>query len=359
MICIVGGQGGRLMSDIDNPVDLCTTYLGLTLRNPLVISPGQVSMELHALQRLEDAGAAAIVIAPLFEEEIEAESLSAGSIISGEHSAADAVRMRDLYEYNSGPDAYLHYIELVKRHVSIPIIGTLDGTDAGQWLRFARLIEGAGADALELNIYFLPTDSDLSAKDVEQRYIDVVAATRAEISIPLAVKIGPFFSALPHIATAIAKAGADGFVLFNRFVQSDIDLRRVELAPHILPSSRNDLRLPLHWIAILRSRLGVSLAASGGIHFADDMLKVLLVGADVGHVDPTVYSNGPARLHTMLDEIKWWLREKHLTSIGEIKGCLNHRSTANLMAFERADHLCTLIAPVVAEKDDAALSQPS
>jgi dihydroorotate dehydrogenase (fumarate) len=332
------------MHDIRESIDLSTTYLGLKLRNPLVIGPGLVSMELHALRRLEEAGAAAVVVAPLFEEEIEADDASAKPPDRHGYSAASAVRLRDLYEYNSGPDAYLHHIEVVKQNLSIPVIGTLNGADAGEWLRFARLIEEAGADALELNIYFLPTGGDVTSGAVEHRYIELVSAARAQLSIPLAVKIGPFFSALPSVAKSLVDAGANGLVLFNRFVQSDIDLSAVELTPHLLPSSRNDLRLPLHWIAILRRQLAVSLAASGGIHFADDLVKALLVGADAAHVDAAVFRSGPSALRTMLDEVRWWFEGKHVTSLDQIKGSLSHRPGANLTAFERADYLRTLVA---------------
>ena len=328
-------------------VDLSTTYLGLKLRNPLVLSACPLSMQLYALQRLEAAGVAAAVLASLFEEQIESEWHAPLPLMPCDRfgSAVDVVAHGEMYDYNCGPDAYLRHIESAKRALSIPVIGSLNGTSPrGGWVRFARLMEQAGADALELNIYFIPTSPEQSAEEVEQRYLDVVAAVRAEIVIPLAVKIGPFFSSLPHMARRLLAAGANGLVLFNRFWQPDIDLGTLEVTPNLTLSNPDELRLPLRWIAILREQTKASLAATSGIHSAEDMLKVLLAGADVGMLASALIRGGPDRVGEIIAGMTDWLAHKQFSSLEEMKGLLSQSRAPDACAFERVNYLRTLMS---------------
>lgn len=322
-------------------VDLSTNYLGLKLRNPLVISASPLSMQLQTLKRLQDAGAAAAVMASLFEEDIEAgASAPRSSAPSGDSGSLNGqAGLSEIYEYDAGPDAYLRHIEAAKKALSIPVIGSLNGVAKGDWLRFARLIQDAGADALELNVYFLATQPDQIAEIIERRCVDLVAEVRHQISIPLAVKIGPFFSSLPNIARRLVSAGADGLVIFNRFLQPDIDLDALEIVPDMALSNREELRLPLRWIAILRGQTQASLAATSGIHFAEDLLKVVLAGADVGMLASAVMRNGPDHVCSMLAEMERWLAQKGFDSIEQIKGRLSQQHCTNLSAFERVNYV--------------------
>jgi dihydroorotate dehydrogenase (fumarate) len=328
-------------------IDLSTTYLGLKLKNPLLVGASPLSMELYSLQRLEEAGAAAVVLASLFEEQIESEWFAPASGLGDDRcaSAIDLVNHSELYDYNSGPDAYLRHIAAAKQALSIPVIGSLNGTSPRSgWVRFARLMEQAGADALELNVYFVPTSPDQPAAAIEQRYIDLVAAVSAEISIPLAVKIGPYFSSLPNMARRLVAAGAKGLVLFNRFMQPDIDLDMLEVTPNLVLSSRDELRLPLRWIAILRGQTKASLAATSGIHFAEDMLKLILAGADVGMLASALIRNGPDHLSVMLGDMRHWLAHKQIDSLEGIKGLLSQQRGPNPSAFERVNYMQTVMS---------------
>jgi len=324
-------------------VDLTTNYLGLKLRNPLVISASPLSAHLHTLERLQEAGAAAAVMASLFEEQIEGDGFPPpGPQPPVPYSATELVHLRDLYDYNAGPDSYLRHIELAKRTLSIPVIGSLNGSVAGEWVRFARLIQDAGADALELNIYFVPTRPEQTAAIVEQQYIDLVAAVRAQVTIPLSIKIGPYFTSIPNVAKRLVEAGANGLTLFNRYLQPDIDLDRMEVGPNLSLSSRDELRVPLRWIAILRSQLDVSLAATSGIHFAEDLIKVILAGADVGMLASALIRNGPDHLRTVLTEFEWWLNQRHYKSVEQIKGSLSQKRCSSPSAYERANYIPTV-----------------
>jgi dihydroorotate dehydrogenase (fumarate) len=229
-------------------------------------------------------------------------------------------------------------VELAKKASSMPIIGSINGSMPGEWVRFARLIQEAGADALELNIYFVPTDPEYNSSQVEQQYVELVSAVRKEITIPLAVKIGPFFSSLPNMARRIVAAGADGLVLFNRYLQPDIDLDTYEVVPQLVLSSREESRLPLRWIGILRHQTAASLAATSGIQTADDVLKAVLVGADVVMIASALIRRGPSLLVDILDELSAWLRHKGVRSLSEIRGIASYQRCANPAAFERANY---------------------
>ena len=325
-------------------VDLSTTYLGLRLRNPLVIAPSPLTNELHNLQRLEQAGAAAAVLISLFEEQIEHEEWELDRE-RGSHFRPYAESLSsfpDLGEYNTGPDGYLRHVTAAKKAVSIPIIGSLNGTSRGEWTRFARLIEDAGADALELNMYHLAADPTRSAADVEQRDFDLVTAVRAEVSIPLAVKLGPFFSSLPHMVHRLVEAGVDGIVLFNRFAQPDLDLKTLEVQPRLALSQREELRLPLRWIAILRDQTPVSLAATSGIHTAEDVLKLLLVGADVTMMASALIQHGPEYLAGVLADLTHRMEQRGFESVEQIKGLVSQRRCPDPTAFERANYMKTV-----------------
>jgi dihydroorotate dehydrogenase (fumarate) len=326
-------------------VDLSTDYLGLQLRNPLVLAASPLTTELHNLQRFEEAGAAAAVMSSLFAEQIESHWRNVlGYRKLGPGETEDAVFYRELDEYNAGPDTYLRRIEAAKKTVSIPIIGSLNGSERGDWVHFAHLIQEAGADALELNIYFVPASAAASAAEVEDKYLDLVAAVRAQITIPLAVKLSPFFSSLPHFAARLVRAGANGLVLFNRFLQPDIDLQSLEVAPRLTLSTREELRLPLRWIAILRGQLAVSMAGTSGVHFAEDVLKLILAGADVAMLASALIRHGPHHLTTLLAETTSWLENRKFKSLAEARGFVGCGRCANPEVFERANYAKALVS---------------
>lgn len=322
-------------------VDLSTTYLGLKLRNPLVLAASPLTSELHNLQRFEEAGAAAAVMGSLFAEQIEFKwwtTFGHERPVGAPDDSQDWVLYRELDEYNAGPDTYLHRIELAKKAVAIPIIGSLNGSHRGDWVNFAHMIQEAGADALELNVYFVPTDPNVPASQVEEQYLELVAAVRALVSIPLAVKLSPFFSSLPNMARRLVEVGVDGLVLFNRFLQPDIDLEKLEAAPRLNLSTRGELRLPLRWIAILRGQLDISLAGTSGVHFAEDVLKLILAGADVAMLASALIRNGPKHLTTLLKETSYWLEHKGFASLEDANGLVSHQRGPNSAAFERANY---------------------
>ncbi|MHB1034288.1 MAG: dihydroorotate dehydrogenase-like protein [Pirellulales bacterium] len=325
-------------------VDLSTKYLGLPLKNPLVISACPLTEQMDILRALEDAGAAAAVLPSLFEEQIAHDEVEMTRVHEfGTDSFAEALTyFPEMDDYNTGPDSYLRLVEDAKKAVSIPIIGSLNGTSTGGWVRYARLIQDAGADALELNIYYIATDPVMTSEHVESKYLELVAAVRGAISIPLAVKIGPFFSSMANMAQRLVEAGADGLVLFNRFLQPDIDLDRLEVVPNLVLSSAIELQIPLRWIAILRERLSASLAATSGINSADAMLKALLAGADVTMVSSVLYEQGPHCLGRMLDGVRKWLEENDYSSVEQMKGSMSQQKCPDPAAFERGNYMKAL-----------------
>jgi dihydroorotate dehydrogenase (fumarate) len=325
-------------------VDLSTTYLGLKLKNPLVISACPLTDSLDNLRQLEEEGAAAAVLASLFEEQITHEEVEfAKAEEFGTHSFAEALTyFPQVDEYRTEPEKYLQRIEESKKAVSIPIIGSLNGISKGGWIRYAKLMQDAGADALELNVYFVAADTRMTGQEVEQRYLDLVAAVKESISIPLAVKIGSHFSSPGHMARQLAETGIDGLVLFNRFLQPDIDLDQLEVSPRLVLSSPFELLLPLRWIAILRDQLTLSLALTRGIRKADGMLKALLVGADVGMIASVLYQKGFAQIGTILQGVRDWMEEKEYESVAQLKGSMSQANCPDPAAFERGNYMKAL-----------------
>lgn len=326
-------------------IDLSTYYLGMKLKNPMGIAAcppltGNVEM----LKQLEDAGASVVVLPSLFEEQIEHEELEFNRLFEYQsESFAEAVtHFPVLQDYNTGPRDYLRHIESAKQAVSIPVIGSLNGASRGGWTRYARLIEEAGADALELNIYFVPTDSEMTAADVERRYIDLVADVRQSVSLPLAVKLGQHFTSLPNFAQHLVAAGADGLVLFNRYAEADIDLDTLRMKPDLVLSNRHEARVPIRWIAILRDQLEVSLAATSGVHRMQGAIKLLLAGADVTMMASILLMNGPAFLSTLLDEVTAWLEENEYNSVEQMKGSMSRGNCPDPSALERANYMKAL-----------------
>ncbi|HEX6293488.1 MAG TPA: dihydroorotate dehydrogenase-like protein [Herpetosiphonaceae bacterium] len=324
--------------------DLTTTYLGLQLRNPLVVSASPLSKRIDLVRRMEDAGAAAIVLYSLFEEQITRESLALDHFLARtSESHAEALSyFPDLGNYNISPDAYLEHLHRVKRAVDIPVIGSLNGISSGGWIEYARKIEQAGADALELNLYFVPTDPGLSSAELEDNYVKLVTDVRQQVTIPIALKLSPFFTSLPHIARRFAAAGANGLVLFNRFYQPDFDLESLDVVPHLELSTRADLHLPLRWIAILYGRIEADLALTSGVHTADDVIKAMMAGAKVAMLTSELLAHGIRRLGNILFDLQVWMELYEYESIRQMQGSMSQRAVAETAAFERANYLKAL-----------------
>ena len=307
----------------------------------MIVAACPMTRETHQLEQLEQAGAAAAVMYSLFAEQVQRDAL--GHIGTQTDGPADITSPMPL-DYVGGLDDYLKHIELAKKAVSMPIIASLNGSQVGEWIRFAGLMEQAGADALELNVYFVPVDPNVTGSQVEQQYFEIVAAVREQVNIPLCVKLGPFFSSMPNMAVSLQKLGIDGLVLFNRFLQPDIDISTFEVSPRLTLSGREALRLPLRWIAILRTHLTLSLASSSGAHCADDVIKLLLAGADVVSMASALLRNGPRYLTTVIDELSAWMEEKEFKSINEIRGLVRQRPGFNPAVFERSNYIQSIIS---------------
>ena len=325
-------------------VDLSTTYLGIELANPIVPSASPLTTGLDHMKQLEDAGASALVIASLFEEQIEHEELEIFRMLE---TAADSTSeassfFPELQDYRIGPDAYLAHIQQAKKALSIPVIGSLNGTSEGGWVRYAKLIEEAGADAIELNVYLIAADPDVTSEQVEARYLKLVRIVKESVDIPLAVKVGPYFSSMAHMARQLVAAGADGLVLFNRFMQPDIDLETLTVDPSLHLSTSRELTLPLRWIAILSGNVDASLAGTTGVHTAEDALKLLLAGADVSMMASALLHEGPGRLTEVLQGVERWLDEHEYESVEQAKGSMSQRNVADPVAFERANYMKAL-----------------
>jgi len=328
-------------------VNLETTYLGMTLTSPLVASASPLGRSLESLHRLEEAGAAAVVLPSLFEEQIEHEGYAVHEALEyGAESFAEAPGgyLPELAEgYNTGPGRYLDLVRTARGGLKIPVIASLNGATLGGWTGYAARLEEAGASALELNVYFIAADPDETGDEVERRYLDLVTAVRESIDIPLAVKIGPYFSSVANMARRLVNAGADGLVLFNRFYQPDIDLEELDVTPNVQLSSSVELRLPLRWIAILKGRVKASLAATTGVHTGEDVLKLLMAGADVTMMASALLENGPGHIGLVRDEMERWLDEHEYESVEQAKGSLSQAGAPDPAAFERSNYMESLI----------------
>jgi dihydroorotate dehydrogenase (fumarate) len=325
-------------------MDLTTTYMGLTLKNPVVPSASPMSKDLGLIKRMEDAGASAIVMYSLFEEQLMHEQLELDHFLTqGTESYQEALSyFPETTDFNLGPDEYLDHIRLAKESTSIPIIGSLNGVSAGGWLEYAKKIEEAGADGLELNIYYIPTDGRYSAEEIEAIYIEDLTRVKGAVSIPVAMKLSPYFSSLSNMARKLDGAGADALVMFNRFYQPDFDLEALEVVPTVNLSSSAEARLPLRWIAILYGHLKSSLAATTGIHTAEDVLKMLMAGADVTMMCSALLEKGPEHISVVLNDMQRWMEEKEYESVKQMKGSMSQRSVAEPAAFERANYMKAL-----------------
>ncbi|HTX92740.1 MAG TPA: dihydroorotate dehydrogenase-like protein [Anaerolineales bacterium] len=326
-------------------VDLTTTYLGLKLKNPLVASAAQpISDKVEKVKKLEEAGIAAVVMYSLFEEQIIHESLeldhylSVGSEISPEVTSY----YPQTGNFTLAPEAYIEAVRKTKQAVKIPVIGSLNGVSTGGWIKYARKIEEAGADALELNLYYLPTDPVILAGELEDNYVTLVHDVCKSIKIPVAVKLSPFFTAIPNIAKRLADAGAKGLVLFNRFYQPDIDLENLEVVPNLVLSNSNDMRLPLRWIAILYGRIQADLALTSGVHASEDVLKAMMAGASVSMLTSELLQKGFGRVPAILGEVEKWMEEHEYQSIQQMKGSLSQKTVKEPAAFERANYMKAL-----------------
>jgi dihydroorotate dehydrogenase (fumarate) len=325
--------------------DLSTTYLGLRLRSPLVASSGPLTARIDSLRALEQAGIAAVVLPSLFEEQVEHEERQADRLGDlGTDSNPEATGyFPDLGDYESVADRYLRHVEDAKKALKIPVIASLNGVTPGGWVRYARLLELAGADALELNLYGVAADMDVTGSKVEDEQVELVALVKASLSIPLSVKIGPFYSALGHAASRLTAAGADGLVLFNRFYQPDIDPRTRKVTPTLVLSSSSELRLPLRWAAILSGRVEASLAVTTGVHTGADAARCLLAGADVAMMTSALLEHGPEHVATVESELVNWAAESGFESVAQLKGSVSQRNVADPSAFERSNYMAALI----------------
>jgi dihydroorotate dehydrogenase (fumarate) len=325
-------------------MDLTTTYLGIPLRTPLVPSASPLSEELAKIKRMEDAGGAAVVMYSLFEEDITSETHELHHYLThGTESFAESLSyFPEPERIFSSADAYLDRLSRAKAAVDIPVIASLNANSTGGWVEYAKHIEDAGADALELNIYHIPTERTLPGARVEERYLEILQAVKAEVTIPVAAKLSPFFSNFAHFATQFDDAGTDGLVLFNRFYQPDIDLENLEVVPGVLLSTPMALRLPMRWIAILYSRVRADLAATSGIHTAEDVLKMLMVGASVTMLCSVLLKNGIEHIRVIEEEMKRWMEEHEYESVGQMRGSMSQRNCANPSSFERAQYMKAL-----------------
>ena len=325
-------------------IDLRTRYLGLDLRNPIVAAASPMTASVDSLRRLEDAGVGAVVLPSLFEEQIEHEEMAANDLmLQGTEVSAEARGFfPELQQSGNATDKYLQLIGEAKKSLSVPVIASLNGHTAGGWTRYAKQFESAGADAIELNVYFLATDPADTSESVEQHYFDLVASVRASTRVPVAVKVAPYFSAFANMSKRLVATGASGLVLFDRFMQPDIMLDELEVAPHLVLSTSDELRLALRWIAILHGRIEASLAATGGAHTPEDVLKLLLAGADCVMIASSLLRKGPTHVGTLLRGIEQWMTEREYVSVEQMKGSLSQRACGDPAAFERANYMKAL-----------------
>jgi dihydroorotate dehydrogenase (fumarate) len=315
--------------------------MGLELKNPLVASASPMSRRVSTVKNLEEAGISAIVMYSLFEEQILHESLELDYYLSrGTETFAEALTyLPDIGNYSIGPEVYLDNLHKLKEAVSIPVIGSLNGISTGGWIHYAKMIEEAGADALELNIYYLPIDPDITSAQLENDYVTLVRDVCSSVSIPVAVKLSPFFTALPNVMRRVEEAGASGLVLFNRFYQPDFDLTNLEVVPHLVLSNSNEMRLPLRWIALLYGQVQVDMALSTGVHSSEDVLKAMMAGAKVSMMASALLEHGIGRIQGLLSNIRYWMEEYEYESIKQMQGSMSQRAVAEPGAMERANYI--------------------
>lgn len=325
-------------------VDLSTTYLGLSLKNPIVASSSPLSHKVETVRQLDEAGASAVVLYSLFEEQIIQDSLKLNEDLNrGTYSFAEALTYLPEYgQYTIGPEVYVEHLRKVKQAVSIPVFGSLNGVSTGGWIDYAKKIEQAGADGLELNLYYLATDPDLTSPELEDTYFTLVRDVCAQVQIPVAVKLSPFITALPNFARRITNVGAKGLVLFNRFYQPDFDLETLDVVPNLLLSQPSELRLPLRWIAILYGRVKADFALTSGVHSAEDVLKGVMAGANVTMMASALLQKGVECIPTILSEVDAWLTEHEYTSLNQARGSMSQQAVAEPAAFERANYMKVL-----------------
>jgi dihydroorotate dehydrogenase (fumarate) len=318
--------------------------MGMKLKNPIVPSASPLSRHVDNVKRMEDAGAAAVVLYSLFEEQIVHESLALDHFIShGEHTYAEALSyFPTLNEFNLGPNEYLEHIFRVKQAVDIPVIASLNGVSLGGWIEYAKWMEQAGADGLELNLYFVVTNPDLTSDAVEQDYVDVLTAVKQAITIPVAMKLSPYFSSLPNLARRLDQAGADALVMFNRFYQPALDIDALEVVPHLVLSSPEESKLPIRWVAILYGHLAASMAVTSGIHTPENVIQAIMAGADVTNVCSMLLKSNVAKMDWLIRSVTWWMEEHGYHSLAEMKGSLSQKSCAEPGAFERANYMKAL-----------------
>jgi dihydroorotate dehydrogenase (fumarate) len=327
-------------------MDLSTQYLGLELKNPLVAAASPMTREVGSARKLEDAGVSAIVMYSVFEEQIEHEAAEHDHYLEfGAESFAEALSYMPTHVgFPRGSDDYLEHVAALKNALDVPLIASLNGTSTGGWTEYAKRIEEAGADALELNVYYVAASPATGSDQIEQRYIDVLTAVRSSVRIPVAIKLNPFISAMAHFAKRLDDAGADGLVLFNRFYQPDIDLEELEIVPDLQLSAPHEMRLPLRWIAILDPIVDCSLAASTGIYTSFDVLKLMMAGADVAMLCATVLRNGFPAISTIIEGMKEWMDDHEYESIRQMQGSMNQMSCPDPVAFERGNYMRALNA---------------
>ena len=337
-------------------IDLSTTYHGINLKNPLVVSASPLAEELRNLRRMEDSGAAAIVLPSLFEEQINIESSELDQFLQqGTESFAESLTyFPDMTGYNLGPEGYCEHVRRAKAAVGIPIIASLNGSSIGGWTQYARKIQDAGADALELNIYYIPTSTEQTCDDVEKLYCDLVAMVKSSLRIPVAVKIGAYFSSLAHMAKRLDQAGADALVLFNRFYQPDFDIEQLEVTPRLALSQSQELLLRLHWVAIIYGRMQSDLAITGGVHTAEDVIKSMMAGAKVAMMTSVLLQKGIRHASSVLADLVRWMEEHEYQSIQQMQGSMSYRSSPNPAAFERVNYMRTLSSYALAHQEPSA-----
>jgi dihydroorotate dehydrogenase (fumarate) len=325
-------------------MDLTTNYLGFKLKSPIVPSAGPLSSDISNIKQMEDAGAGAVVLYSLFEEQIEHDELELDhhTSVTSESYAEATSYLPEHFEFRRGPEDYLEHIRNAKAAVDIPIIASLNGKSIGGWIEYAKLIEEAGADALELNIYLIAADVNKKSEEVEKNYSHIVRRVRSEIKIPIAVKMHPFFGSTANVAKQISDAGANGLVLFNRFYQPDINLETLEVEPDILLSTPMEMRLPLRWIAILYDRISADLASTTGVYTAEDVIKMIMVGANVTQMLSALIKYGIGHIADVITNVERWMEENEYDSLDQMRGSMSYKNVSDPAKFERANYMKVL-----------------